>query len=414
MVKIIIIVLCFGFSFCCNAQKFLVPFLQDDQMGIKNAKGQIVIPPRYERITYNGNKLMELIFFDQDSIDQKTKIGIKEIPKIQHLFNGKYFNCEIGETCSLRSLESEYSIFCHNHSRNSPYQEILNSRGDIIYTFEETTSIEYIYSDTRNVFFLINIGSESHPKYFLNLLNRKSTDILKLNEAHFYNFKYLGENNHPDFDFEAVATSDRGLESLIFNNNLKELDYSSKYSQQLKEYYNLDLHKKSQEKIYRSNKLKEVYEVKLIKILETNDSINFHFQVLNLENDLITIQPSFSDETNQYPPLATIIKSSKMGLYDRNFTEILPKDCNFKGDTNIKFSNFYITRKGSKYGIFTLKFDEENLKYEIDYLLEPVFDNIPLFYYDDYYNTKDLKIFGLYDRKTSKFVGFATDKGKMY
>ncbi len=45
--------------------------------------------------------------------------------------------------------------------------------------------------------------------------------------------------------------------------------------------------------------------------------------------------------------------------------------------------------------------------------IEPIFEYIPCFYINDYYNRKGYRLVGLYD-ELFKLKGYASDKGRTY
>src|SRR5690606_479346 len=114
-----------------------------------------------------------------------------------------------------------------------------------------------------------------------------------------------------------------------------------------------------------------------------------------------TNQKSSNFYFDEIPLVMTVHKDGKLGIYTKNFKEILPPEYDnigynsaiTKSYTNIylnESSKFYILEQDNLIGILALKFNNEIQDYEKRFMLEPRFGSAPAYIFEDYYNIPGL------------------------
>ncbi len=115
----------------------------------------------------------------------------------------------------------------------------------------------------------------------------------------------------------------------------------------------------------------------------------------------------------------TFYKDGKAGILDYNTNEVLmPAEYDFIAEnvmnyTGFKKSKFYILKKNNKYGVTTIEYNYTLKKLEVKNTIQPLFNYIPCYYIDNYYNVKYFKLFALLD-ENGKGIGYANESGLEY
>ena len=122
----------------------------------------------------------------------------------------------------------------------------------------------------------------------------------------------------------------------------------------------------------------------------------------------------------------TVYKDGKLGIYTKDLKEIIPPIYDnigfarinllenfYEGKDENRNKNFYIIKKDNLFGQLSLRFNYETLDYDIDLLIEPVFDEYPVYYYKNYFNSQNLYllVFGTTKSLRLKYKIFDTNLG---
>jgi hypothetical protein len=113
-----------------------------------------------------------------------------------------------------------------------------------------------------------------------------------------------------------------------------------------------------------------------------------------------------------------VYKNGKAGMLSTLTETIIPAEYDMIVDNGLHYSmprksEFVILKKNGLYGVTEIKFNRELKKHESVNTIQPVFNHIPAFYINDYYNIQGLRLYGLYDQDF-KFLGYADKSGRKY
>jgi hypothetical protein len=113
-----------------------------------------------------------------------------------------------------------------------------------------------------------------------------------------------------------------------------------------------------------------------------------------------------------------VYKDGKCGVLNMKNEILIPAKYDLIADNGLgnmhpRSSNYIILKNGDKYGITNLNWSKEAKKLEMSNTIEPIFANLPTYFYKDYYNIKDFKLFALYNNAYD-FVGYASETGFIY
>jgi hypothetical protein len=114
----------------------------------------------------------------------------------------------------------------------------------------------------------------------------------------------------------------------------------------------------------------------------------------------------------------TVFKDGLTGVSNLKGEFIIPVAYTLIARNNLNFirpklSEYIILKKNNLYGYTKIEFNKNQKKYEAIITSEPSFPYIPCFYYQNYYDLKGTRLFGLYDDQF-KFKGYANENGTNY
>lgn len=133
---------------------------------------------------------------------------------------------------------------------------------------------------------------------------------------------------------------------------------------------------------------------------------------LALKPALNKFLPKYHSNELVYRQKFLVYKDGKSGLYNPNGESVLKVNYDIIADNKQdlpgeRISYFTVLKDEGKYGL--MFFDDQN----VQRLIEPVFEDFPTFYIQDYYGKKDFFLIGLFD-ENGKFSAYASDFGVVY
>lgn len=111
-------------------------------------------------------------------------------------------------------------------------------------------------------------------------------------------------------------------------------------------------------------------------------------------------------------------KNGKCGVINLVTNTVIPVQYDLIADNATqnslpRISNYVILKNDNKYGITNISWDKDAKGLKMLNTIEPVFNYLPLHYYNDYYGLKNFKLFALYSN-TYNFIGYANEQGFIY
>lgn len=115
----------------------------------------------------------------------------------------------------------------------------------------------------------------------------------------------------------------------------------------------------------------------------------------------------------------TVFKNGKCGVLNMNGDVVIPFKYDMVARNGMEHSrprkdDFIVLVDKGRYGITNFKHDREKKRDVMsDDTIEPIFEYIPGFYYQDYYGVRNFKLIGLYNFQTV-FMGYGTPNGQLF
>lgn len=409
------------------SQEFLIPFKSDNKYGLINNYKKIIIEPSFKNIEYikedffeatNEEKYTEKIIFngsEQDyhgtlilkSILKKDKIIIKDksIEKF-HIYD----NYIIGVN-NFRNINLRYNQY--KKYENIRSYSILFDKDGIESELGELRNIEAFLQLEGKTLFRIQKLDKKYDLIIFDYKKNKVIDVIISNSDDYFFVKVVDNNTKVRIIYEKTKkTYDYIVQKNTLNKKPIEIEVTPSTTiiteNSNEERGNKEIHNNEH------NSKSSIYV----------DSFSPKISIYTINNKKIVLRPDDNNLFYMKQKPFIVSMNNKQGLSNINHEEIIPikyDSIGFNGMVlQIKNFNYYnsikeyfVLKDDNKYGVLKInQFDKDHL-YQIEYFIKPTFTSYPVFYYNDYYGIKNLKLFQVMDNE-GNLTHFCDEEGNCY